>query len=190
MQEFKLILLGVACLLYFGNGYSARAQSLDKRELIIEFRTLTGAHKVDGSVNFNTASLRAVLWSVVAEDKDLNDAQKQNLAKYVDDATARVEKKLREFLNDQTQMAKLSEEVIFRIYDSTFNENELKEIIAFYRTSTGRKANEFLRGLSSRVQAEMAPLLQKEVQRILDPNLEAAKDELREQIKAVKKSPS
>ena len=84
-------------------------------------------------------------------------------------------------------MAKLSEEVIFRVYDSTFTVAELKEIIAFYGTPTGRKANEFLRSLSGRVQSEMAPLMQKELQQILDPNLETQKVQLREQIKAVKK---
>ena len=187
MLKLKPIVFAAACILYFGFDSSAKAQSSEKRDLIAEFRTLTGANSVAGSVNFSTESLRTVLWSVVAEDKGLTDGQKQTLKKSVDEATARVEKKLREFLNDQTGMAKLSEEVIFRVYDSTFTETELREVIAFYRTPTGRKANEFLRSLSSRVQSEMAPILQKEVQQILDPNLEAEKVELREQIKAVKK---
>jgi hypothetical protein len=187
MQKLKPIFFATACIVFCGTIHSAGAQSSDKRDLITEFRTATGANNVTGSINFSSDGIREILWSVVTEDKELTDAQKQNLRKSVDEATARIDKTMRDFLNDQMKMAKLSEEVIFRIYDTTFTETELKEIVAFYRTPAGQKAATFVRGLSKRYQSEFAPVIQKEIQALLQPNLQTEKDQLKQRIKDIKK---
>ena len=180
---FLIIILVTTC----GSISVANAQSADKHDLITEFRKLTGADNVNGSINFSSDGIREILWAIVAEDKDLTDAQKQNLRKPVDEATARVDKTIRGFLNDQTQIAKLSEEVIFRIYDTTFTEAELKELIAFYRTPTGQKAAVFLPSLSNRVQSEFGPVIQQRVQELMQPKLQTEIGQLKQRIKDLKK---
>jgi hypothetical protein len=183
MQKLKAIFLATVCVAFCGAVSSAQAQSSDKRDLIAEFRKLTGANTVTGSINFSSDGIRDILSSIVAEDKELTDAQRQSLGKFVDEATARVDKTARSFLNDQTQIAKLSEEVIFRIYDTSFTDAELKELIAFYRTPTGQKAAVFLPSLSSRVQTEFGPVIQQKLQVLIQPMLQAETEQLRNRIK-------
>lgn len=178
--------LAIVCIALCGTLSSARAQSSDKRDLIAEFRKLTGANNVTGSINFSPDGIREILSSIVAEDKELNDAQRQSLRKSVDEATARVDKTVRGFLNDQTEIAKLSEEVIYRIYDTSFTEAELKEVLAFYRTPSGQKAAVFLPSLSSRVQTEFGPVIQQKLQVLIQPMLQTEIEQLKQKIKDAK----
>ena len=186
MRKSKLIFL-LLTLVGSGSISVAHAQTSEKRELIAQFRKLTGANNVSGSLNFSSEGIRKILWTVVSEDKELSDAQKETLRKPVDDGTARIEKPIREFLNDQTQIAKLSEDVIFKIYDTAFTEPELKELIAFYQTPTGQKAAAFLPGLNRRVESEFGPVIQQKVQELLQPNLQSEIEQLKQRIKDLKK---
>jgi len=186
MQKLKPIFLATVCIALCGTLFSARAQSSDKRDLIAEFRKLTGANNVTGSINFHPDGIREILSSIVAEDKELTNAQRQSLRTSVDEATARVDKTARGFLNDQPQIAKLSEEVIYRIYDTSFTEAELKELIAFYRTPTGQKAAVFLPGLSSRVQTEFGPVIQQKLQALIQPMLQTEIEQIKQKIKDAK----
>jgi len=165
----------------------ALGQLPDKHDLIAEFRKLTGANNVNRSLNFSSDGIRDILWKLVAEDKELTDAQKQGLRTPVDEATARVDNIVRVFLNDQTQITKLEEVVIFRIYDTSFTDAELKELIAFYRTPTGQKAAVFLPSLSSRVQSEFAPVIQRKLQDLIQPKLQTEIEQLKQEISEVKK---
>jgi hypothetical protein len=187
MRKSKLIILVITMVAACGSISIADAQSSDKRELIAQFRRLTGANTVNGSINFSSNGIHDILWSTVTEDKELTDAQKQTLRQPVDEATARVDKTIRAFLNDQTQIAKLSEEVILRIYDTTFTEAELKELIAFYETPTGQKAALFLPSLSDRVQSEFGPVIQQKVQELMQPKLKSEIEQLKQRIKDIKK---
>jgi hypothetical protein len=188
MRKLKVIFL-LFTLIGSGSVSVAYAQSSDKRELIAQFRKLTAANNVSGSLNFSSEGIRDIPWSVVSEDKELSGVLKETLRKPVADATSRIEKPIREFLNDQTQIAKLSEDVIFRIYDTTFTETELKELIAFYQTPTGQKAAAFLPGLNRRVESEFGPVIQQRVQEILQPNLRSEIEQLKQRIKDLKKDP-
>ena len=187
MRKSKLILSIMALVAACGSVSVADAQSSDKHDLILQFRKLTGADTVTGSLNFSSDGIRQILSSIVAEDKELTKAQRQSLQKSVDDATARVTKAARNFLNDTNQIAKLEEEVIFRIYDTSFTDSELKELIAFYRTPTGQKAATFLPTLSGRVQTEFGPVIQKNLQAIIQPMLQTETDQLKQRIKDLKK---
>jgi uncharacterized protein len=186
MQNPKLILLVTVLIASCGSLSTTRAQSSDKRELIAEFRKLTGANNVTGSINFSSDGIRQILASIVAEDKELTDTQRRNLQKSIEEATARVDKTARDFLNDQTRLAKLSEEVIYRIYDTSFTDAELKELIAFYQTPTGQKAAVFLPSISSRVQTEFGPIIQQNLQALIQPLLQSEIEQLKQNIKAAK----
>jgi hypothetical protein len=187
MRRTKLILPIIALVATCGSIFVTHAQTPDKRDLILQFRKLTGADTVTGSLNFSADGIRQILSAVVAEDKELTEAQRQSLQKPVNDATARVDKAARSFLNDTDQIAKLEEEVIFRIYDTSFTDSELIELIAFYRTPTGQKAATFLPTLSGRVQTEFGPVIQQKLQAIIQPMLQTETEQLKQRIKDLKK---
>ncbi|MEP7147294.1 MAG: DUF2059 domain-containing protein [Acidobacteriota bacterium] len=157
----------------------------NKNSLISQFRKLTGADKVNLTLNVST-DIRDDFKSLLAEEKDLTDAQKQELTKYIDEANERIDKIAKSVFADEQAMTKLSEEVIFQIYDKTFTENELKELIAFYQTPTGQKAAAFLPSLSKQVEESFRQSTLALLQTLVSPKIEAEQAQFRQKLKELK----
>jgi hypothetical protein len=116
----------------------------------------------------------------------MTDAQKEELRQSVAEATGRVDKIARDFLADKSHIIRLSEEVIYQIYDEAFTESELKELIAFYRTPTGQKAAAFLPSLSSQVQKAFGEVIGPKLQNLIQPGIQTETEQLKQKIKDVK----
>ncbi|HZG52460.1 MAG TPA: DUF2059 domain-containing protein [Pyrinomonadaceae bacterium] len=176
MRKLRFTFFLVAMMAASTGGSSSFAQqaatSTQKQVLISEFRKLTGADSVNGSINFSSDSVRELLSAVFEQDKEITDAQKQDLRKSVAEATARIDKTVRDFLADKAKITAWSEEVIYKIYDKAFTEEELRELIAFYRTPTGQKAAAFLPTLSSKVQKEFGEVIRLKLSNIAQPSIQ------------------
>ncbi len=189
MQKHKSSALLIAVLIILGGSMSSFAQeeiSTEKRALISELRVLTGANKVEGSVNFSAEGVNEILSKIVEQDKELTDPQRAQLGESIKEATARVDKAARTFLDDKSQIIELSEQTIFRLYDKSFSESELKELIAFYRTPTGRKVLVFLPSLSRQVQTAFGEVVQSKLNPIVQPKIQMEVEQLKQQIKDLK----
>lgn len=159
--KFCFLLLAIGIVLCSGIPSFAQQQtSTEKKQLISEFRKLTGGDVVNRSINFSAEGVRAVLASIVDQDKEITETQKAELQKSVTEATARIDKVVRDFLNDSSQITELEEGVIYPIYDKAFTESELKELVAFYRTPTAQKSLVFFRSLSPQVQKDFGQVIQ------------------------------
>ncbi len=165
--------------------FAQNATVENKKSLISQFRKLTGADKVNLSLNVST-DIREDFNSLVAQEKDLTDAQKQELIKSINEANERIDKTAKGFLSDQQTITKLSEEVIFQTYDKTFTENELKELIAFYQTPTGQKAAAFLPGLSKQVEQAFSQSAVARLRVIVSPKIEAEQAQFQQKLKDLK----
>jgi hypothetical protein len=189
MLKPKLNILLVAITITFCSSipsFAQQATSTEKKELISQFRKLTGADTVRGAINFSSDAVQDILSSVIEQDKELTDTQKIELRKSVTEAAARIDKTARDFLNDKSQITELSEEVIYRIYDKAFTESELKELIAFYQTPTGQKAARFLPSLSSEVQKAFGQVIQLKLNDLLQPKIQMETEQLKQKIKDMK----
>ena len=189
MLKPKFSLFLVAITIASLGGVSSFAQqpiSTEKRSLISEFRVLTGANNVDGSINLSPDSIRQVFTSVIEQDKELHEEQRVELRKSADEATARIYKMAQDSVADKTQIIELSEQVIYQIYDRAFTESELNELVTFYRTPTGKKAAGFLRGLSSQVQKEFGEVIQIKLNNVLQPAIQIEIEKLKQRIKEAK----
>ncbi|MFZ0062196.1 MAG: DUF2059 domain-containing protein [Pyrinomonadaceae bacterium] len=189
MQMHKSSLLLITVLITLCGSASSFAQqeiSTDKRALISEFRVLTGANNVEGSIKFSAAGVNEILSKIVEQDKELTDPQRAQLAELIKEATERVARAARTFLDDKSQIVELSEQTIFKLYDKSFTESELKELIAFYRTATGRKAAVFLPSLSGQVQKAFGEVIQAKLNPILQPKIQIEVEQLKQQIKDLK----
>ncbi len=153
--------------------------------MISQFRKLTGADTVNLSVNVST-DIREDFNLLVAQEKDLTDAQKQELTKSINEANERIDKAVKSFLSDQQAMTKLAEEVIFQIYDKNFTESELKELIAFYQTPTGQKAAAFLPTLSKQVEKAFGDSAVAQLRAIVSPKIEAEQAQFQQKLKDLK----
>jgi hypothetical protein len=139
--RIALVLLGSTLALF---GSEARAEiSESKRLLIRELLLLSGGGQAAEQVaQLFLEQIRYVYGSmveeVVASESDLSVEEKQALRQHLADfdrfATA-----FRARFAERIDLGALLESVYVPLYDRYFAETELREIVAFYRTPTGRK---------------------------------------------------
>jgi uncharacterized protein len=184
LSSVFVALIGMAC--FTASSFAQPPELTKKQDLVMEFRRLTGADRVNMSINLSTEDIRNSLSEIVDKDSDLTDSQKQELRKYVEEGYARVDKLARDFLADKDQLNKISEEVIFKLYDNTYTEAELGEAIAFYQTPTGKKTAAFLPALSAEAQKGFAARLLPKLQAVIEPVSESETTKLKQKITEMK----
>ena len=169
----------------------AQSDLTKKQSLVLEFRRLTGADRVNMSINLSTEDVRDSLSDIVEKDPGLNEAQKQELRKDVAEAYSKVDKFAKDFFADKSQINQLSEQVIFRIYDNGFSETELTEAIAFYKSPTGQKTAAFLPTLSAQAQKGFIDVVVPKLQQLIQPVSVEETTKLKQKVAEIKtKKPS
>lgn len=185
--HFKFLFIALTIIVFSSvSTFAQQANAKDKKSLILEFRFLTGANRVNLKVNFSVADVQQNLLSLVEKDTELTTAQKTELKKSATEAGERLDKEVKVFFADQSKITPLSEEVIYQIYDKTFTESELQELVAFYKTSAGRKALAFLPGLSAQFQQAFANAVSPLLQSYIQPKIEAETAQLTQKLKDAK----
>lgn len=112
-----------------------------KRSLIKELLEITQASKsanqvIDVMVRSELPKLvSAILKNVPSLDSDRPEVQKQ-----FSEIISRIAVKYRDRVLKKIDLNQLVEQVSYPIYDQYFTESELRDIIGFYKSSTGKKA--------------------------------------------------
>jgi len=120
---------------------SAPVISEQKRALIKELLEITESGKnaqqiMDAMVRAELPKLvSTVLKNVPALDSDRPEVQKK-----FSDIVSRMAIKYRDRVVKKIDLSQLIEQVSYPIYDKYFTESELRDIIGFYKSSTGKKA--------------------------------------------------
>lgn len=138
------------------------------------------------NINLSTEEVRDSLSAIVENDAELTETQKQELRKAVADAYAPIDKLAKDFFADRDQLNHITEEVIFQLYDPTFNEAELGEAIAYYKSLTGQKTAAFLPTLSAQVQKGFIAVVVPKLQALVHPVSEAAAAKLKQKVADIK----
>lgn len=190
--RFKSLFVALALVLFSALSSFAQQPALTKKEsLILEFRRLTGADRVNMNINLSTDDVLDTLSAIVEKDPELTEAQKVELRQSVKDAYAPVDKLAKDFFANKDELNRLTEEVIFKLYDTTFNEAELGDAIAYYNSSTGRKTAAFLPTLSAQVQQGFINAVVPKLQSLIKPVSVAEEAKLKQKIADLKsKKPS
>lgn len=184
LSSVFVAVIGLSC--FPASSLAQQPEATRKQALVMEFRRLTGADRVNMSINLSTEDVKKSFSEVVDMDSDLTDAQRGELRKEVEGAYARIDKLAKDFLADTDQLNKISEEVIFKLYDTTYTEVELTEAIAFYKTSTGRKTAAFLPALSAEAQKGFIAQVIPKLQSVIEPVSEAETTKLKQKITEMK----
>jgi hypothetical protein len=122
--------------------------SPEKRALIAELLEALEAKK-NSLALFNSVldqdekQMPDLIWQGVLNTKagqELSDGSKEELRKKLVEDSARLSKRTRELFLERIDLGSLVEEVSTNIYDKYFTEAEIKDLTAFYKSSTGKKA--------------------------------------------------
>jgi hypothetical protein len=120
---------------------SAPAISQEKRLLIKELLEITESSKnaqqiMDAMVRAELPNLvSTILKKIPALDSDRPEIQKQ-----FSEIVSRMAVKYRDRVIKKIDIGQLIEQVSYPIYDKYFTESELRDIVGFYKSSTGKKA--------------------------------------------------
>lgn len=138
-------LIFTAAVFFICAGHSAAQQNIspEKQALIREFVEASGGQ--DGEteltgmlVSFHENASAQMLSSIIDEEKSFTLAQKKELKQMIPESAQRIGERIRQFSTDQ-----MLKEVIYPSIDKNFTENELRDIIAFYRSPSGQKLMAF-----------------------------------------------
>jgi hypothetical protein len=170
--------------------------SSEKRALIAELLEVTDSKKSASEVyqamlDQQEKMIPDLLVQAVESKKDfqeLTDEQKTEVRKELLEASARTSKRVRVLLDERIDFSKIVEDISYELYDKYFTEAELKDLISFYRTPTGKKTivvtpkmfgesiNITLETIKPKMSEVMTILMKEEAERI-DKELETLKKE-------------
>ena len=161
--------------------------SPEKKALIQELRELTepGIYSMSASQSA-TPRTKEPYTSQVENDAELTDAKKQELKRFIAESNERIDGLIRDFFADKAMMKQISEGVGFQVYDKSFTEAELKELIAFYQTPTGQKALKFMPTVRKQLEKAFGEAFDQRVKEFLTPKMEAEIEQIQTKIREAK----
>lgn len=161
----------------------------EKRALILVIRDLTGIGGFKVTNEIKDSNLTDVLRAVINNDKRLSESQKDALKPALNDAIARFEKAVNEFLTDDALSTRLFEDVFVGLYERNFNEAELKELVTFYRTPTGKKAAALSLRFFDDLNKAFTDAWTERLKQLIDTKLKEESDVLKKRVDEVKRVP-
>jgi uncharacterized protein len=84
-------------------------------------------------------------WEVLSqmkEMKELSEVEQQDLREKIRQNAEKKNKRFLDLLNQRIDLAQLTEDLSIRLYGKYFSEKELKDLIAFYKSDTGKRSME------------------------------------------------
>ncbi len=145
-KEFFLsLILFFWCFTSISNAQTA-AISSEKRAIIAEIIIITKADK-NAAETMKTVSAQmneampSIMKQILGEQKNLTAAQKADLEAELSEKSADFSKRFDEKFFKIIDFQEFIEMSFYPLYDKFFTEAELKDLLAFYKTSTGQKLN-------------------------------------------------
>lgn len=151
----KSVLLGIAlfgCFTIVGAQQQPavvdkQSVSSEKRALIAELLDVTGSRKsamqvYQAMLDQQEKMMPDLVKESVANNAEfqrLTDEQREELRKKLVENSNRTSKRVKELFEERIDFSKIVEEISYELYDKYYTEDELKDLVGFYRTSTGKK---------------------------------------------------
>jgi uncharacterized protein len=162
------------CLAVLSCAASAQAQESitpAKRELIKELLEVTGGTKtteamINSELDQNEKMLPTLMSQMIGKDIKMTASEREAFERKMNESAARISKRFRELLKTM-DFPKLIDEISYSIYDKYYTESELRDLIAFYKSPTGRKTIEVLPQLYAESIARTTEAIMPRMQQIM-----------------------
>ena len=194
---FTLILLVGFIPSLNGQERATAPVSAEKRALMNELFDVTQLRKTADEIHKGimeqqrriTKEVTLQSLEVNPDYQELSDENREKLRTELLQDSERVEQRVGQLMTERIDLPTLIEEISYQLYDKYFTVAELKDLVAFYRSPTGKKAIEIVPKLFSesmelaRVSlqpkmAEVITILSKEESERVNKELKALKAEL------------
>jgi hypothetical protein len=145
MNIYKIgLILSIMLTGLCGTLNAQEATTPEKQALIKELLTVTDSKKNANEIRDAMYSqieklLPDLLSQQILNDERLSAADREALQKYMNEAAPRIFKRFRELIDQRVNFSQLIEDMSLELYDKYFTESEIKDLIAFYKTTTGQK---------------------------------------------------
>jgi len=93
-----------------------------------------------------------ITWQALSEMKEIKEltpAEQQHLRDEISESAIRTSQRFRELLTQRVNFVQMTEEISSQLYAKYFSENELRDLVTFYKSSTGRRTLEIMPNLLS-----------------------------------------
>jgi uncharacterized protein len=140
----KLLLIG---LVLIGSTAVATAQqpiTPEKRALIKELLEVTGEPKTSETtlsavMKQYEIEIPKMINERIKSDQRLSSEDKEKMLKDMDKDVPQMVKRYIDLFLQRINISQFIEEAFYPLYDKYFTENEIRDMIAFYKTETGKK---------------------------------------------------
>jgi len=134
-----------AITLFSSTANAQETMTPEKRELIRELYKATQADKLAEQISLTLitqmeAELPKITSLRLETRDDLSKKQKAEALKIANESAIRVSNRFRELLPKRINFLEAMEQIFFPLYDKYFTEDELRELVAFYKTPVGQKS--------------------------------------------------
>ncbi len=180
---FKVMIRTFLVVLVLSSGAALRAQdgiSAEKKSLINELLTVTEATKNSEAImNAMSAQVQKdmleIFSQMISTDTSIPAAQRPLVQQLVAESAQRSARRFKELFNQRINYAQMVEEVSYQVYDKYYTTEELKDLVAFYRTPTGQKTIKVMPQLFSEsmslTSARLMPLVQPLMREVMDEEM-------------------
>ena len=146
MKKLSSIAILVFAVLLTGANSPAQATiSASKRALIKELNEVTGAKEatdqiLESFISAQEQESAKTLETIFSVDKVSSEEEKKEMLRKAKVSYDRVMNKFRDYFSTELNLGSAMDEISYTIYDKYFTEDELKDLIVFYKSPTGKKA--------------------------------------------------
>lgn len=181
---FLPLALVVFALVSTANVFGQNKIDAEKLALIKELLRVTEATKgaaetSDMMLGLQTEQTAMMMDTLIDDDESLSPESKEELKKTIVESAERSNKRIREFFSTRLKLEEIIEEVAIPIYDKHFTASQLRDIISFYRTPTGKRMVEVTPALTTELMtgmmAKMMPKLEEFIREAAEAELKILK---------------
>ena len=125
----------------------------------------------------------AILMQTALQDpqaKQMSRQEQEALKRHITEASARIGKGFRELVPQRLNYAETMEQISYSLYDKFFTEKELKDLIVFYRSETGKKSIQVMPELMAESMQRYGEITMPKIQQLIT---EIAEEEMKRLIK-------